>query len=186
MLSPVKLCLLFGRIAGVLLALAILWLFIAPGYNKVVVPISKIMSPGSVELTAKAADIHVEYSGFLVSPPRGMDIHGYMLHWVLLLSVAIFLGAMPMKYLRRLLWLPPVIASVIVLNAFTVAALAWALHWTHRGGPFSIFTIGPWMPLIYTAFPALIAGASLAIALRAKPSYPRQALPGYNQPAHRG
>ena len=156
-----------GRVALALLALlllALVWLYLAPAYDRVLVALAGPISPSTVDLGTQGLRITLSYRPLETGQPPSTRIHGLTLHAGILLLSSLILATPRCSWRTRAGGLAVAWLAFLVLNAGSVALLAWGLAWTMEGGPLTLSNLASMLPLAYVGLPAL-AGAGWCLRL---------------------
>lgn len=163
--SPVRGRLLrFAVIAlAVLVVIALLWPFIAPAYNRLLVGASSNLVPHEVTLAAEGSDIivDVEIQRPEISASASGKIESSSLHYGLLFLMALIAATPGLKLSRRAKFGAIALVSMFLIHFITMMVVTRLMLSNVEGG--GSLASNPWMVLFLTIgcdlFPLLVWGA---------------------------
>ena len=163
--SPVRGRLLrFAVIAlAVLVVIALLWPFIAPAYNRLLVGDSSNLVPHEVTLAAEGSDIivDVEIQRPEISASASGKIESSSLHYGLLFLMALIAATPGLKLSRRAKFGAIALVSMFLIHFITMMVVTRLMLSNVEGG--GSLASNPWMVLFLTIgcdlFPLLVWGA---------------------------
>jgi hypothetical protein len=112
-----------------------------------------------VGLETEGFQITLFYRLHTLLGPRWLRMSGLTLQGGLLLVAALVTATPAMAWKHRAIGLAAVVTGFFLLHVVTMAFLAWALEWSVTGRAVNVYSVGPVVPTVYVALPALVGGA---------------------------
>jgi len=116
-----RLLIFIGKAIGFLLAGAVIWYFIAPAYNRLLLATTSVFIPSDPMLVLRQDTIYI-YSQASAQPVGGIYISA--LHYGLILVVALILATPGMKPLKRLKFTAIALVAIFAVHLTSVTLFA--------------------------------------------------------------
>jgi len=125
-----RLLIFIGKAIGFLLAGAVIWYFIAPAYNRLLLATISVLIPSDPMLVLRQDTIYI-YAQASTQPAGGIYISA--LHYGLILVIALILATPGMKLLQRLKFTSIALVAIFAVHLvsvvlFTQTALSATTH----------------------------------------------------------
>ena len=144
---------------AVVVIAASLWPFVADAYDGLVVKAAGRFLPE--EIAARAGDGRI-YLDFIEEEARvDLVIHGFVLHFGVILVMALVVSTPGLIPVRMAAWLIGVAGLFIVMHIVGFSLLVWGLRLADQGGE-SVVTLGETMTafaIFWALLPAVVGGA---------------------------
>ena len=133
--------------------------FLTGPYNRLVASSADAFSPGGIGVSAANGWFRLVFLDDVTG--AGLNLHGFMLHFGLILVLALMAATPRMPLLRLAAWLVGVTGLLLVIHIAGLSLLVWALWWAFQestsimdtGQVFAAFAI------FWALVPAIIGGA---------------------------
>ncbi len=133
--------------------------FLTGPYNGLVASSADAFSPGGISVTAANGWFHLDFLDGVVG--TGLNLHGFMLHFGLILVLALMAATPRMSLVRLAAWLAGAVGLFLVIHMAGLSLLVWSLWWAFQdntsimdtGQVFAAFAI------FWALVPAIIGGA---------------------------
>ncbi len=133
--------------------------FLTGPYNRLVASSADAFSPGGIGVSAANGWFHLVFLDGVTG--TGLNLHGFMLHFGLILVLALMAATPRMSLARLAAWLVGAAGLFLVIHIAGLSLLVWALWWAFQdntsimdtGQVFAAFAI------FWALVPAIIGGA---------------------------
>ena len=133
--------------------------FLTGPYNGLVASAADAFSPSGIGVSATNEWFHLNFLDGVTG--TGLNLHGFMLHFGLILVLALMVATPGMSLIKLAAWLMATSGLFLVIHIAGLSLLVWALRWAFQdnapimdtGQVFASFAI------FWALVPAIIGGA---------------------------
>lgn len=146
------------RTLAVVVIAASLWPFAADAYDALVVRLAGGFLPADIVARAGEGRIYLDILG--VEEGVGLSVHGYLLHFGLILAAAL-VGTTPgMSVVRSVAWTAGGLTLFLGIHVVGVALFVWGVHAaTREDGGVTIGQVMAGFAVFWALLPAVLGGA---------------------------
>ncbi|MBI4201334.1 MAG: hypothetical protein HY531_03470 [Chloroflexi bacterium] len=146
------------RTLAVVVIAASIWPFAADVYDRLVVELASGFLPADIAARAGEGRIYLDFlSG---EKGAGLGIHGYVLHFGLILVAALVVTTPGLGLVRALAWMAGALGLFLAMHVAGVALFAWGLHTATDGdGGVAVGQVMAAFAVFWALLPAAIGGA---------------------------
>ncbi|MSQ22798.1 MAG: hypothetical protein EXR53_05795 [Dehalococcoidia bacterium] len=144
-------------LAAVVIA-ASLWPFAADRYNALVVRLAGGFLPTDIAARAGEGRIYLDF--LAAEKGAGLGLHGYVLHFGLILVAALVVTTPGLGLVRAVAWTAGVLGLFLAIHVVGVALFVWGIHAaTQEDGGVTIGQVMTAFAVFWALLPAVIGGA---------------------------
>ena len=147
------------RALAVVVIAASLWPYVADAYDGVVVGMAGVFSPGELALRAADGRIYMDFLGG--TKETGLSIHGFVLHFGLILVMALVASTPALGLVKTVAWLVGTAGLFLLTHIVGLSLLVWGLRSAFQGEE-GVVTVGQTMTafaIFWALLPAVVGGA---------------------------
>lgn len=147
------------RALAMVVIAASLWPFLAGPYNRLVASSADAFSPGGIGVSAANGWFHLVFLDGVAGD--GLNLHGFMLHFGLILVLALMAATPRMSLVRLAAWLVGAAGLFLVIHIAGFSLLVWGLWWAFQDNTFIMDTgqVFAAFAIFWALVPAIIGGA---------------------------
>ncbi len=149
---------LAARTLAVVVIAASLWPFAADAYDGLVVRLAGGFLPADIMARAGEGRIYVDFLGG--EKGVGLGIHGFVLHFGLILVAALAVTTPGLGLVRAVAWVAGVLGLFFAVHVAGVALFVWGIHTaTQEDGGVTVGQVMTAFAVFWALLPAVLGGA---------------------------